>query len=292
MTLPAVLSRVKTGQTVFPNTGPTLSSLKGMSYSNAPSAQYFGDAGSQYDVSTPPPPPPPPKPNTSGPSSSRHSPLRGPPLPPPPPGQAGSSDSNHPGSHNTYSQIDTAFQRQVAPPEQGWLPPIVQDMSTQDLRELLESPDLQTALLNNPDTSHPSISASQEPLQHLLESNISLASSLQQLEYRLSHQRSATQSRLLSLRALEQQHRAKIVETEDHLRQFSPMALYQRLNSSMQEQDALVKGIEESFLEEGGTASDKEVADFVRRVREAKRIAFLRTERKERWDEGRVGGWR
>lgn len=70
------------------------------------------------------------------------------------------------------------------------------------------------------------------------------------------------------------------------------MALYQRLNSSVQEQDAFVKGIEDSFLEESGIASDRELADFVRRVREAKRVAFLRTERKERWDEGRVGGWR
>jgi len=108
----------------------------------------------------------------------------------------------------------------------------------------------------------------------------------------LTSQRSATQSRLLALRALEQQHRSKISETEDKLRGFSPMALYQRLNSSVQEQNALVKGIEESFLEHGGIASDREIADFVRRVRDAKRSAFLRTERKERWDEGRVGGWR
>lgn len=70
------------------------------------------------------------------------------------------------------------------------------------------------------------------------------------------------------------------------------MALYQRLNASMQEQDALVRGIEESFLDEPGMASDRDLSDFVRRVREAKRLAFLRSERKERWDEGRVGGWR
>ena len=148
------------------------------------------------------------------------------------------------------------------------------------------------ALLNNPETSHPSIQISQVPLQQLLESNIALASSLQQTEERLKNQRSATQSRLLSLRALEQQHRTKVTETEDTLRNFSPMALYQSLNASVQEQDAFVKGIEESFLEQGGIASEREIADFIRRVREAKRTAFLRAERKERWDEGRVGGWR
>jgi len=51
--------------------------------------------------------------------------------------------------------------------------------------------------------------------------------------------------------------------------------------------------MEESFLEgDGGTATEKEVADWIRRYREAKKVYYLRQERKERWDEGRVGGWR
>ena len=151
---------------------------------------------------------------------------------------------------------------------------------------------MQAALLNDPRTTHPSVPASQEPLQQLLDNNVALATSLQQVESRLTQQRAATQSRLLALRALEQQHKSKILETEEALRNFSPMALYQRLNASLQEQEALVKVIEESFLEEGGVATDRELADFMRRLREAKKLAFLRAERKERWDEGRVGGWR
>lgn len=162
----------------------------------------------------------------------------------------------------------------------------------QDLRELVENQTLQQALLNNPDTSHPSIAASQEPLRHMLDSNIALASSLQQMESRLSHQRAATQSRLLALRALEQQHKSKISETEHALRNFSPMALYQRLAASVQEQDSLLRGIEESFLDEGGLASDKDLSDFIRRLRDARALGFLRSQRKQRWDEGRVGGWR
>lgn len=70
------------------------------------------------------------------------------------------------------------------------------------------------------------------------------------------------------------------------------MALYQRLSASVQEQEALVRGIEESWLEEGGVATDREVGEFLRRVKEGKKAAFLRRERKGRWDEGRVGGWR
>jgi hypothetical protein len=39
-------------------------------------------------------------------------------------------------------------------------------------------------------------------------------------------------------------------------------------------------------------AAEREVAEFVRTFREARVLAYLRRERKERWDEGRVGGWR
>jgi hypothetical protein len=61
------------------------------------------------------------------------------------------------------------------------------------------------------------------------------------------------------------------------------------------EQESLCRGLEESFLEgEGGgaVASEREVGEFVRRIREGRKVAYLRAERKERWDEGRVGGWR
>ena len=70
------------------------------------------------------------------------------------------------------------------------------------------------------------------------------------------------------------------------------MALYQRLSASVQEQESLVRGMEESWLEEGGRTDEREVGEFVRRVREARRVGFLREERRGRWDEGRVGGWR
>ncbi|CAD0107188.1 unnamed protein product [Aureobasidium uvarum] len=235
------------------------------------SSQYYNSSFQQYDSSTPPPPPP--KPGT---------PSRGPPLPPPP--------NTQPQLNPTNAYANT--QSQIALPGLGWLPSIVQDLSTNDLKRLLEDPDLQATLLNDHENTHPSIPASQDALRRILDSNLQMASSLQQVESRLAHQRQATQSRLIALRALEQQHKSKIVETEDTLKGFSPMALYQRLSASAQEQDALVKGIEDSFLDDGALAPDREVQEFVRRLRDAKRVAFLRNQRKERWDEGRVGGWR
>lgn len=163
---------------------------------------------------------------------------------------------------------------------------------TTDLHHLLETQSLQHALLSNPSTTHPGITASQASLVPLLQQNVELTSSLSELESSLTQKRAATQSRLLALRALEQQHATKLTETESALGQFSPMALYQRLNAGVSEQELLVRGVEESWLDEDGVASDREVESFVRRVKEASKQSFLRRERRERWDEGRVGGWR
>jgi hypothetical protein len=168
---------------------------------------------------------------------------------------------------------------------------------TKDLHHVLQTPDLQHAIIHNPETAHPSLAASTVPLQALLAQNVSLAESLKQLEAHVQHQRDSTQSRLLSLRALERQWRAKQTEQDEALREFSPPALYQRLSAAVGEQESLCRGLEESFLEgEGGrgeaVASEREVTEFVRRLRDGRKVAYLRAERKERWDEGRVGGWR
>jgi hypothetical protein len=74
---------------------------------------------------------------------------------------------------------------------------------------------------------------------------------------------------------------------------FSPSSLYQRLSAGVQEQEMVCRALEESFLEgDGGVATEREANEWVRRYRESKKVYYSRREQKERWDEGRVGGWR
>jgi hypothetical protein len=83
--------------------------------------------------------------------------------------------------------------------------------------------------------------------------------------------------------------------------------MYQRLVSSISEQESLMKAMHESFLEgegvdeayggSGGSvvtnkASEKEVSEWIRRIREGTTTLEKRREMRARWDEGRVGGWR
>ena len=60
------------------------------------------------------------------------------------------------------------------------------------------------------------------------------------------------------------------------------------------EQEALTGALEETFLEgeDEGRVGERELGDFVKRFREGRRVVWVRRERRERWDEGRVGGWR
>ncbi|KAF2018676.1 hypothetical protein BU24DRAFT_488761 [Aaosphaeria arxii CBS 175.79] len=244
--------------------------------------------------STPPPPPPKPSAHSSGHATPSNN---GPPLPPAPP-QSYKDNNQATSFHPSFQNPQETDQPPIQPPEDGWLPNVLKDKTTVDLHHVLQTPDLQSALIHNPDTAHPSIPASTTPIQNLLAQNIALAKSLKQLEAHLQHQRDSTQSRLLSLRALERQWRAKQAEQDAALREFSPPALYQRLSAAVGEQEALCRGLEESFLEGdniGGTdtvASEREVTEFVRRLREGRKVSYLRAERKDRWDQGRVGGWR
>ncbi len=63
-----------------------------------------------------------------------------------------------------------------------------------------------------------------------------------------------------------------------------PANLYQRLAAGVTEQEAVCTALEESFLDfdggggtHGGEASEREVAEWVRRYREAKKVYYLRS---------------
>ena len=166
---------------------------------------------------------------------------------------------------------------------------------TRDLAELLSSGPLLSALSHSPSTAHASLSVSHAGLRASLAENVDLAQHLQDAEARLARQRAAAQAQLLATHALGRQWQAKQSGMDHALAPFSPAALYQQLAHGVAEQGAVCHALEESFLEGGegeGASSEREVGDWVRRYREARVLYYLRQERKERWDEGRVGGWR
>jgi hypothetical protein len=132
-------------------------------------------------------------------------------------------------------------------------------------------------------------------LHTLLTTNKSLTTHLLELESHLATLRASTESLFLQHQSLELSWRKKQSEMDGALAPWSPKALYQRLGAAIAEQEAVCCAVEESFLEgehQHGRASEKEVADWVRRVRVEGAKLEARREARARWDEGRVGGWR
>lgn len=90
---------------------------------------------------------------------------------------------------------------------------------------------------------------------------------------------------------------------DEALAPWGPRAMYQRLVAGISEQEAILRAVYESFLDGGnnphnldggldGKATEKDVNDWIKRIREGTVTLERRKEVKSRWDEGRVGGFR
>lgn len=82
------------------------------------------------------------------------------------------------------------------------------------------------------------------------------------------------------------------------LEPWSAKELYRRLVKGEREAEDVSRGLEESWVEgegegdKGGRGTEREVGEMVKRFREGRVRVARRKEGRERWDEGRVGGWR
>ncbi|KAK4209046.1 hypothetical protein QBC37DRAFT_391532 [Rhypophila decipiens] len=238
------------------------------------------------------PPPPPPKPTAAHEASRMSTPVgSSSPLP-----EVGDLHNASSVAAPSAQHSNNVANNQPAPdPGDQWLPKFLEDKSKQDLADILSNHALLSGLTHSPQTAHPSVQVSHDALKLSLAANLEHAAHLLELEARLAHQRSSTQAQLLSTHALERQWRAKQAEMDHALAPFAPASLYQHLNQGVVEQEAVCHALEESFLEGSGNgdrATEREASEWVRKYREAKKLYYLRQEKKERWDEGRVGGWR
>ncbi|KAF8476906.1 hypothetical protein BDZ91DRAFT_843652 [Kalaharituber pfeilii] len=220
-----------------------------------------------------------------GPYTSRismSSPHDAPPLPPKPVSEGDNSRAGTPRPPQMLS-----------PPSDNplFVPPMLASKSLEDLQYLLHSPELMNALFTS---THPTSDQCSAAVSDALTQNINLATRLQALERNLIHLREHAERKLLEAKAMERSWREKEKEMYVALQPFSPPALYNRLMSAVAEADSMSEALEASFLEERGTGKEgaKDIGEFVKEYRTMRKTYHLRKERKERWDEGRIGGWR
>ncbi|KAK6495342.1 hypothetical protein TWF481_003366 [Arthrobotrys musiformis] len=244
-------------------------------------------------------------------------------IPPPPPPKPNSNNASRSGTPYNPSQFAPPIspQQQQYQQQQGgpvpsaggaqysagqgefFTPAVLQDKSRDDLVHILHSQHLLESLYL---AHHPSSPQNLNSLTTALSSNAAYAKRLQSLSAAVDHQRATTSSSLLKTRQLERSWREKENEMDVALNRFSARALHARLGQAVGEADAVSRALEESFLEDdglgdadgeysaaaGGVKASKDVDNFVKSYRGVRALYHLRKERKERWDENRVGGWR
>ncbi|KAG0636304.1 hypothetical protein HOY80DRAFT_370944 [Tuber brumale] len=222
----------------------------------------------------------------STPSSYQSSASYDPNLPPAPPPKPISSAA---GSRTTSPMPVGALSAPPPPPppptDDGFVPSVLLNKSRDDLEHILNSPQLLEALFA---TTHPTASSADVALIANLQHNAELAARLAALESKLATARESAERALVETRQLERTWRDREKEMYQALQPFSSPALYSRLVNAVGDAEAVADAMAESFLEEGG----RDVGEFVREYRALRKTYHLRKERKERWDEGRVGGWR
>jgi len=125
-----------------------------------------------------------------------------------------------------------------------------------------------------------------------------LSSTLESLEAQIICQRAEIRTRLLATCALERQWIQRQTDLDLALAVLSPASLYNNLTRALQEQIRRCQIKEDDFLEirsgrvsEDVITSEKEILEWIRDYRESRIIGYMRREQKDRWDEGRVGGW-
>lgn len=112
--------------------------------------------------------------------------------------------------------------------------------------------------------------------------------------------RRRTQAHFVRVHALERQWRERQAGMDGELAPWSAQVLYQRLREGEREGEEWCEGLEREWLEGSGSGSggegmvmgEREVGEFLRGYREGRVKVWRRREARERWDEGRVGGWR
>lgn len=72
------------------------------------------------------------------------------------------------------------------------------------------------------------------------------------------------------------------------LKRWSEVGLYGRLVNAVNESEETAEAMEQSFLAGG----EGKMEEFVKEYLKERKKGHLRRERKWRWDEGRIGGWR
>ncbi|KAF9060727.1 hypothetical protein BDP27DRAFT_1296515 [Rhodocollybia butyracea] len=176
--------------------------------------------------------------------------------------------------------------------------PELAHLSRQDLEDLLADPNYFQAVLH----SLPRVKAMHDAQSELGNANESIANNTLALQERLYRLRSETQDAFNEAKSLEARWKEVEKEQRDVYQRFSPQFLLMRLRHSITDQDVASEALATAFIQHqitgsseshSGTAtpSGKEIDDFIKEFKEARKVYHKRVMWADRWSKGQVE-WR
>lgn len=187
----------------------------------------------------------------------------------------------------------TSPQRQPAVSQIGNLPRLnpafLDELSEEDLSQLLNSPELLDAVLQ---AHHPSPAQNIKLLAGLEQELQEATSRVSKLRQQTVEKRLEVENSLIETKDLENEWEAAELNMYASLKPFSSSALFTRLKAYSLESEKLAEFLESSFLGETPSDQTEGVQDFIKEYRSARKTFHLRNERLARWKDGRVGGFR
>lgn len=162
---------------------------------------------------------------------------------------------------------------------------ILKDKSKTDLQEILDSTDLLHDIFlahHSLPTQHASLLAQEE------ERHRDALARIATLREQIVHQRQITETAVAATKSLEAEWER--VEKGMYLAQkpYSAQSLLLDLKNVLSEAERTSEGQLASFLDSSGG----NVEDFIREYRKTRKLRHLRAEKVQRWQDGRVGGFR
>ncbi|THV03900.1 hypothetical protein K435DRAFT_851497 [Dendrothele bispora CBS 962.96] len=176
--------------------------------------------------------------------------------------------------------------------------PELAHLSRQDLEDLLSDHTYFQAIFH----SLPRVRSMYDAQAELGMANESIASNNLALQDRLYELRTETKSAFDEAKALEARWKELEKEQRDVYQKFTPDFLHWRLQQSISEQDEATETLASAFIQqdsahtsEGGsgtaTPSGKEIDDFIREFKKARKVYHKRVMWNDRWKKGQVE-WR
>ncbi|KAG4303860.1 hypothetical protein PORY_002748 [Pneumocystis oryctolagi] len=165
-----------------------------------------------------------------------------------------------------------------------FIPSILYEKTQEDLKSILDDFSLLDAILN---TTHPKVLQQTNALKEAYKTNIKFSEELLNQKSSFLDLQRSVENALNEVKKYEEQWESVSKEMVDSLKFYSKPYLLTQLDNATKEANDFSNALQKMFLE---NKKDSDVSGFIKKYRQARKLYYLRLEKKEQWESGKISG--